>query len=58
MTSLIRYRPTSLSLLDTIDGLFDGVFSDSLAFDGTRGVPAVDVRETEKGWEWKWTCRA
>ncbi len=46
MTNLIRYQPTSLNLLDSFDRLFDG-----LLYDGDRGVPAVDVRETEKGWE-------
>ncbi len=46
MTNLIRYQPTSLSLLDSFDRLFDGTL-----FDGYSGTPAVDIRETEKGWE-------
>jgi HSP20 family protein len=43
--NLVRYEPTTLSLLTSFDRLFDGIFDD-------RGVsmPAVDVRESETGW--------
>jgi HSP20 family protein len=43
--NLVRYEPTTLSLLNSFDRLFDGIFDD-------RGVsvPAVDVHETETGW--------
>jgi HSP20 family protein len=43
--NLVRYEPTTLSLLNSFDRLFDGIFDD-------RGVnvPAADVRESETGW--------
>jgi HSP20 family protein len=43
--NLVRYEPTTLSLLNSFDRLFDGIFEDR-----TTSVPAVDVRETETGW--------
>lgn len=43
--NLVRYEPTTLSLLNSFDRLFDGIFDDR-----TVSVPAVDVRETETGW--------
>ena len=43
--NLVRYEPTTLSLLNSFDRLFDGIFDDRPA-----NVPAVDVRETETGW--------
>lgn len=44
--NLIRYQPTSLSLLDSFDRLFD-----SLVDDDRQWIPAVDVRENGEGWE-------
>jgi HSP20 family protein len=43
--NLVRYEPTTLSLLNSFDRLFDGIFEDR-----TANVPAVDVRETETSW--------
>jgi HSP20 family protein len=43
--NLVRYEPTTLSLLNSFDRLFDGIFDDR-----SVSVPAVDVRETETGW--------
>jgi HSP20 family protein len=43
--NLVRYEPTTLSLLNSFDRLFDGIFEDR-----TTSVPAVDVRETGTGW--------
>ena len=43
--NLVRYEPTTLSLLNSFDRLFDGIYDDRAA-----SVPAVDVRETETGW--------
>jgi HSP20 family protein len=43
--NLVRYEPTTLSLLNSFDRLFDGIFDERAA-----SVPAVDVRETETGW--------
>ncbi len=43
--NLVRYEPTTLSLLNSFDRLFDGIYDNS-----TASVPAVDVRETENGW--------
>jgi HSP20 family protein len=43
--NLVRYEPTTLSLLNSFDRLFDGIFDDRAA-----NVPAADVRETETGW--------
>jgi HSP20 family protein len=43
--NLVRYEPTTLSLLNSFDRLFDGIFDDRAV-----NVPAVDVRETETGW--------
>jgi HSP20 family protein len=43
--NLVRYEPTTLSLLNSFDRLFDGMFDDRAV-----NVPAVDVRETETGW--------
>jgi HSP20 family protein len=43
--NLVRYEPTTLSLLNSFDRLFDGIFEDR-----TASVPAVDVRETETSW--------
>ena len=43
--NLVRYEPTTLSLLNSFDRLFDGIFDDRAV-----SVPAVDVRETETGW--------
>ncbi len=43
--NLVRYEPTTLSLLNSFDRLFDGIFDDR-----DVSVPAVDVRETENGW--------
>ena len=44
--NLVRYEPTTLSLLNSFDRLFDGILDDRAA-----SVPAVDVRETETGWQ-------
>ena len=43
--NLVRYEPTTLSLLNSFDRLFDGIFDNRAV-----SVPAVDVRETETGW--------
>ena len=43
--NLVRYEPTTLSLLNSFDRLFDGIFDER-----ATSVPAVDVRETETGW--------
>ena len=43
--NLVRYEPTTLSLLNSFDRLFDGIFDER-----NVSVPAVDVRETETGW--------
>jgi HSP20 family protein len=43
--NLVRYEPTTLSLLNSFDRLFDGIFDDRAV-----SVPAVDVRENETGW--------
>ena len=43
--NLVRYEPTTLSLLNSFDRLFDGIFDDRAV-----SVPAVDVRETDNGW--------
>ncbi len=43
--NLVRYEPTTLSLLNSFDRLFDGIFDDQAV-----SVPPVDVRETENGW--------
>lgn len=43
--NLVRYEPTTLSLLNSFDRLFDGMFDDRAV-----SVPAVDVRETDNGW--------
>jgi HSP20 family protein len=43
--NLVRYEPTTLSLLNSFDRLFDGIFDER-----ATNVPAVDVRETETGW--------
>ena len=43
--NLVRYEPTTLSLLNSFDRLFDGIYDDRAV-----SVPAVDVRETETGW--------
>jgi len=43
--NLVRYEPTTLSLLNSFDRLFDGIFDER-----SVSVPAVDVRETETGW--------
>ena len=44
--NLVRYEPTTLSLLNSFDRLFDGIYDDRAV-----SVPAVDVRETENGWQ-------
>jgi HSP20 family protein len=43
--NLVRYEPTTLSLLNSFDRLFDGISGER-----ATSVPAVDVRETETGW--------
>jgi HSP20 family protein len=43
--NLVRYEPTTLSLLNSFDRLFDGIFDDR-----SVSMPAVDVRDTETGW--------
>ena len=43
--NLVRYEPTTLSLLNSFDRLFDGIYDDQAV-----SVPAVDVRETDNGW--------
>ena len=43
--NLVRYEPTTLSLLNSFDRLFDGIYENNAV-----NTPAVDVRETETGW--------
>ena len=51
--NLVRYEPTTLSLLNSFDRLFDGIYDDQ----AVSVPPSMSARPTTDG-TWKSTCRA